>query len=221
MAGILLAQVAGDLYSWIGFAPRTALLLGSMSSLTELLYVEYRDGRSDRWGFSTPDAAADVLGALVPLVHSYVPATRPIHFKYGYFPSPLYRHRNLRRVSGRPFVPSFIDDYEGMTFWMVMNPAPLLNEHATAIWPAWLGLAVGVGTQGLRGVARNSRGPERAYPELPDAQREIYLSLDFDYAHFLGHVRVLRKFTPYLRLRRFPAPALRLHPTRTFYWVLF
>ncbi len=135
MGGIFLAQFAGDLYSWIGFAPRTALLLGSLSSLAELLYVEYRDGRSDKWGFSTPDATADALGAVVPLIHSYIPATRAVRFKYGYLPSPLYRHRNLRRASGRPFVPSFIDDYEGMTFWMVMNPAPLLNEHGAATWP--------------------------------------------------------------------------------------
>ena len=221
MGGIFLAQAASDLYSWTGFAPRTALLLGSFSSLAELLYIEYRDGRSDKWGFSTPDAAADALGALLPLVHYCLPATRAVRFKYGYFPSPLYRHRDPRRTTGRPFVPSFIDDYEGMTFWVVTNPSPLLSEYGAAGWPAWLGVALGVGAQGLHGFAGNSRGPERAYPELPDARREFYLSLDFDYAHFLGKVGVLRKFTPYLRLRRFPGPALRLHPTRTFYWVLF
>ena len=46
VSGIFLAQTAGDLYSWIGFRRQTAVLLGSLSSIAELLYIEYRDGRS-------------------------------------------------------------------------------------------------------------------------------------------------------------------------------
>ncbi len=221
MWGIFFAQITRDLYRWIGFSPRTAVLLGSLSSLAEMLYIEYRDGRYEQWGFSTPDAAADVLGALIPLIHANIPETQTVRFKYGYFPSPLYRNRTVRRASGRPSVPSFIDDYEGMTFWMVINPKPLLPKHAAEIWPGWLGVAVGVGAQGLHGYGRKSRGADRGYPDLPDAQREIYLSLDFDFAHSLGNFEVLRKFTPYFRLRRFPTPALRIHPTPIFYLVYF
>ena len=221
MWGIFFAQITRDLYHWIGFSPRTAVLLGSLSSLGEMLYIEYRDGRYEQWGFSTPDAAADVLGALIPLIHTYFPVTQAVRFKYGYFPSTLYRDRNVRRASGRPFVPSIIDDYEGMTFWMVVNPKPLLPKDAAEIWPDWLGVAVGVGAQGLHGYGRKSRGSDRGYPDLPDAQREIYLSLDFDFGHLLGDREVLRKFTPYFRLRRFPTPALRIYPTPTFYLVCF
>ena len=102
-----------------------------------------------------------------------------------------------------------------------MNPKPLLPEHAAEIWPDWLGVAVGVGAQGLHGYGHKSRGPDRGYPDLPDAQREIFLSLDFDFSHFFRNHDVLRKFTPYFRLLRFPAPALRIHPTLTFYLVFF
>ena len=221
MWGIFFAQITRDLYHWIGFSPRTALLLGSLSSLAEMLYIEYRDGRYDQWGFSVPDATADVLGALVPLMYEYIPVSRALQFKYGYFPSALYRNRKTRQAGGRPYVPSTIDDYEGMTFWMVMNPKPLLPEHAAEIWPDWLGVAVGVGAQGLHGYGHKSRGPDRGYPDLPDAQREIFLSLDFDFSHFFRNHDVLRKFTPYFRLLRFPAPALRIHPTLTFYLVFF
>ena len=221
VSGIFLAQTAGDLYSWIGFRRQTAVLLGSLSSIAELLYIEYRDGRYDQWGFSVPDATADVLGALVPLMYEYIPVSRALQFKYGYFPSALYRNRKTRQAGGRPYVPSTIDDYEGMTFWMVMNPKPLLPEHAAEIWPDWLGVAVGVGAQGLHGYGHKSRGPDRGYPDLPDAQREIFLSLDFDFSHFFRNHDVLRKFTPYFRLLRFPAPALRIPPTLTFYLVLF
>ncbi|MCY3737038.1 MAG: DUF2279 domain-containing protein [Gemmatimonadaceae bacterium] len=221
MWGLFLAQATGDLYRWIGFSPRTAALLGSLSSIAEMFYVEYRDGRYGHWGFSTPDATADVLGALVPLVHASVPATRVVRFKLSYFPSPLFRYGHVRQAGGHPYVLSFMDDYEGMTFWMVMDPRPLLPGHAAGRWPDWLGVAVGVGAQGLHGYGRTSRGPDRWDPDLPDAQREIYLSLDFDFAHSLGNFEVLRRFTPYFRLVRFPTPALRIHPTPTLYLLYF
>ena len=221
MSGIFFAQITGDFFRWIGFSPRTAVLLGSLSSLAELLYIEYRDGRYDQWGFSVPDATADVLGALIPFIHENIPATQTVRFKYGYFPSPLYRDRNLRRVSGRPYVPSFVDDYEGMTFWIVVNPRPLLPKHADQIWPDWLGVAVGMGAKGLHGYGQNSRGSDRGYSDLPDAQREIYLSPDFDFVHLLSNYEIFRRFTPYFRLRRFPAPALRIYPTLAVHLVNF
>ena len=221
MAGILFAQTARDLYYWIGFSPRTAMLLGSLSSIAELLYIEFRDGRFDQWGFSIPDATADVLGALIPLIHAYIPASQAVRFKFSYFSSALYRDRKARQASGRPFVPSIIDDYEGMTFWMVLNPKPLLRGQAAEVWPNWLGVAVGVGAQGLHGFNHKSRGADRGYPKLPEAQREILLSLDFDFAHFLRDCEAFRKFMPYLRLSRFPTPALRIYPTRTFYLLYF
>lgn len=221
MWGLFLAQTTGDLYHWIGFSPRTAALLGSLSSIAEMFYIEYRDGRYGRWGFSIPDATGDVLGALVPLIHTNFPATQIVRFKLSYFPSPLYRYGKVRQASGHPYAPSLMDDYEGMTFWMVINPKPLLPKHAADRWPDWLGVAVGVGAQGLHGYGRKSRGPDRWYPDLPDAQREIYLSPDFDFAHSLGNFEVLRKFTPYFRLLRFPTPALRIHPTPAFYLFYF
>ena len=186
-----------------------------------MFYIEYRDGRYGHWGFSIPDATGDVLGALVPLIHANFPATQMVQFKLSYFPSPLYRYGNARQASGHPYAPSFMDDYEGMTFWMVINPKPMLPKHAAERWPDWLGVAVGAGAQGLHGYGRKSRGPDRWYPDLPDAQREIYLSLDFDFAHSLGNFEVLRKFTPYFRLLRFPTPALRIHPTPTFYFFYY
>ena len=221
ISGIFLARTARDVYSWIGFRRKTAVLLGSLTSMAELLYIEYRDGRTDRWGFSVPDVTADAIGALVPLIHEYIPASQAVRFKYSYIPSSLYRDRKTRQTNGRPFVNSFLDDYEGMTFWMVLNPKPFFRGTAAEIWPDWLGVAVGLGAQGLHGYSQKSRGPDRGYPELPEAKREVFLAVDFDFAHFFRNSESLRKFAPYIRLRRFPAPALRIHPTTAFYLFFF
>lgn len=220
-SGIALAEGIGGIYAWVGFSPRTSTILGSLTSLGELFLVEMRDGRFDQWGFSIPDFTANVLGAAVPLVHTLFPGTQAVRFKMSYFPSALYRDRARRKASNRPHYESIIDDYEGMTFWMTLDMERLLWHGARSVWPDWLGLGVGVGARGMHGSNKQSKGPNRGYPELLDAQHEIFLALDFNADHLPGSGKIWRRVKSALRFVHLPAPAVRIYPEKTFYLLYF
>ena len=99
MAGLFVAQTLNDAYTWSGFRPRTAAVLGTLTSWVALLEVEMRDAYFDQWGFSVPDFSANTIGASIPLVYAFFPATRAVGFKFSYHPSQLYRQRRERAAA--------------------------------------------------------------------------------------------------------------------------
>ena len=217
MGGLFLSRSLITTYSWTGFRPRTAAALGTFTSWLALLEVEMRDAYFDQWGFSVPDFAANTLGASVPLLHAFVPATRVVNFKFGYWPSPLYTNSEARALANRPHTDYIIDDYEGMTFWMTFAVNDILSGRAEAAWPDFLGIALGYGAQGLHGSNVKSRGRERAFKDLPDAQPELLLSLDYDARYLPGKSFLWNHFKTQLNWIHFPAPAIRFYPDVRFY----
>lgn len=221
MSAMFLAEISGHVYQWAGFSPRTSILLGSLTSFGELFLVEWRDGRFDQWGFSIPDLAADAAGAAVPLIHTYFPATQAVRFKWSYFPSSQLRSRTSRQEAGLPFVDSFVEDYEGMTFWMTLDVKRMFGLRHLTAWPNGLGLAIGWGATGMHGANAKSTGPNRGYPGLPEARHEIFLSVDYHAPDLPGQGPVWTRIKHVLQYLHLPAPAVRIHPERTFYLLYF
>ena len=218
MGGLFMAQALTDAYTWSGFRPRTAALLGTLTSWAALLEIEMRDAHFDQWGFSIPDFAANTAGASLPLIHALFPKTRVLRFKFSYHPSVLYLERRERAHSPeRPHIDHLIDDYEGMTFWLALALEEFLPERAANRWPDFLGLAVGYGGAGLHGSNVKSKGPNRRYPDLPDARPEIFLALDYDARFLPGEGRLWSYLKTQLNWLHFPAPAVRLYPHWRFY----
>ena len=217
MGGLFLSRSLGDAYRWTGFGPRAAAALGAVTSWGLLFEVEMRDAYFDQWGFSLPDFVANTAGATVPLVHAWFPKTRVVRFKFGWWPSPLYRDYDARLTAGRPRTRYAIDDYEGMTYWLSLAVNDLLPEPVEARWPDWLGVALGYGARGMHGANVKSRGREREYLQLPDAQPEIILSLDYDAGYLPGEGWLWTQLREQLNWLHFPAPAVRLHPDVRFY----
>jgi len=218
MGGLFLAQTLIDAFAWTGFRPRPASLLGTLASWAALLEIEMRDAHFDQWGFSIPDFAANTLGASVPLIYSFFPRTRALRFKFSYHPSSLYLDRRERaRPPERPHIDHVIDDYAGMTFWTALSVDAFLWERAKERWPDFLGLAVGYGGTGLHGSNVKSKGPNKGYPDLPDARPEIFLALDYDTRFLPGDGRLWRYLKTQLNWIHFPAPTVRLYPQWRFY----
>ena len=212
MGGLALAQTFAEAYAWCGLGGRSAALLGTLSSWAALLEIEMRDAQFDQWGFSIPDFFANSLGAGVPLLHTYFPATRDLRFKFSYYPSALYLDRDERRAADRPHVEHLIDDYQGMTFWMTLALNQLLRGRAEEIWPDFLGLGLGYGVTGLHGSNVKSKGPDKYYGNLPAARPEIFIALDYDARFLPGRGRIWNHIKTRLNLIHFPAPALRIYP---------
>lgn len=217
MAGMTMAQTVAEALTWSGFRTGTAALVGTAASWTFLFEIEMRDAYFDQWGFSIPDFTANTLGACVPLIHTFFPRTRAVRFKFGYHPSSLYLDRQTRALADRPHTEHLIDDYEGMTFWLAVSPEDLLPATAASRWPDYLGLALGYGAHGLHGSNVKSKGLNKRYPDLPDAQGEWFLALDWDPRRLRTQSRLAGWLKTRLDWIHLPAPAVRLRPTWGFY----
>lgn len=218
MAGLFVAQTLNDAYTWSGFRPRTAAVLGTLTSWVALLEVEMRDAYFDQWGFSVPDFSANTIGASIPLLYAFFPATRAVGFKFSYHPSQLYRQRRERAAApAEPHIDHIIDDYEGMTFWATVAPEPFLRGRAKEIWPDYLGLAVGYGATGLHGSNVKSKGRERYYKDLPNARPEVFLALDYDPRYLPGKGPIWQYLKTQLNWIHLPAPTVRIYPEWRFY----
>ena len=217
MGGLVMAESLGDAFRWSGFGERSAALLGTAVSWAALLQIEMRDAYFREWGFSVPDFFYNTLGAGMPLVYSLVPGARAVGFKFSYFPSPLYRDHDKRLAAGRPRTEFVIDDYEGMTFWVTLALDRVLRGRARALWPDYLGLALGYGATGLHGSNVKSKGPFKEYKDLPDARPEFFLSLDYDLRFLPGEGGLLDSLKRHLNYLHLPAPAVRFYPDWRFY----
>lgn len=217
MSGMVMAQSVSQALVWGGLGTRTAAVAGTAASWAFLLEIEMRDAHYADWGFSVPDFTANTIGASVPLLHTLVPATRVVTFKFSYHPSDLYLDHDERSVQHRPHIDHLIDDYEGMAFWMSLSVEDVLPRQAARYWPGFLGLAVGRGATGLHGGNVKSKGPERPYKDLPDARPEYFVSLDYDARHLPGSGGVWSFLRERLNWVHFPAPAVRVYPSWRFY----
>jgi len=217
MGGLFLSRTLITTYSWTGFRHRTAAALGTFTSFVALLEIEMRDAYFDQWGFSIPDFTANALGASVPLLHAYVPSTQVVDFKFSYWPSSLYLDNESRANANQPHTGYMIDDYEGMTFWMTLALNDVLSGRAEEAWPDFLGVALGYGAKGLHGSNVKSRGRHRAFKNLPDAQPELLLALDYDARFLPGKGYLWNHFKTQLNWIHFPAPAIRFYPDLRFY----
>ena len=220
MNGLFMAQSLTDAYAWSGFGRPWAALLGTLTSWAALLEVEMRDAHFDQWGFSIPDFIANTAGASVPLAHTLFPATRALRFKFSYHPSALYLDRKKRAAPPeQPHIDHLIDDYEGMTFWMTVAIDEFLRGRAEEVWPDYLGLALGYGAVGLHGSNVKSKGPNKYFPDRPDARPEFFVALDYDTRFLPGQGRLWRYLKTQLNWIHWPTPALRIYPSWRLYLV--
>jgi hypothetical protein len=219
MSGLFMARTLTEAYSWTGFGHKSAAVLGTVTSWAGLMQVEMRDAYFANWGFSIPDFFYNTLGASVPLIHTLVPATQAVNFKFSYHPSRLYLNHEDRAAQGQPHTDFIIDDYEGMTFWMTFAVNNVLWGRAEEAWPDYLGLALGYGATGLHGSNVKSKGRFKYYKDLPDARPEFFLSFDYDARYLPGKGPFWSFFKERLNFIHFPSPALRVYPEWRFYLI--
>ena len=219
MSGLFMARTLNGIYSWTGFGPKSAAALGTFTSWAALMQVEMRDAYFADWGFSIPDFFYNTLGATVPLIHTLVPATQAVNFKFSYHPSDLYLDHEKREAQGRPHTDFIIDDYEGMTFWMTFAVNNVLWGRAEEVWPDYLGLALGYGATGLHGSNAKSKNRFKLYKDLPDARPEFFLSFDYDARYLPGEGPFWSFFKDKLNFIHLPSPTVRVYPEWRFYLI--
>ena len=185
----VISKVSRSMLSWSGINNLSSRVYGSLMGLAYQLYVELEDGYHRDYGFSPGDAMADIAGAALPLAEEAFPVLQHFTLKWSYMPSKSYRNA-LHSQKGRVF----IDDYEGQTYWLSMDPHFLLSDKLSKSIPQWLGVSLGIGAHALdeRG------GGERIYA----------LTLDYNFSKIQTECGVLRSLFAALDCFHLPAPGI-------------
>lgn len=156
LAGVFMTESLFAINRWVGFSQTGAERWSAVVATALLLEVEIYDGFFAEWGFSLGDFLANELGILWATAQRHSAGLRALRFKISY----------------DPFAPieddSWIKSYNAMTFWVSFPVRPWLPAAAQRVWPGWLHLAAGYGTDRLR------HGRLQAYLAL-DVNGEVLL----------------------------------------------
>jgi uncharacterized protein YfiM (DUF2279 family) len=206
------SRVGSALWKWAGVQPRTAVLLGTGSSLAYMLSIEYLDGRSAEWGWSWPDVSADIAGAALYAVQELTAGEQIFSVKWSghyrqYHPASLEHRADI--LFGKSFPERILKDYNTQTYWL---SAPVKKIFASA--PAWLNISIGYGADGMFGgyenFALNTDGTVAFDGLNIPRSRQWYIAPDVDFTKIKTRSGFLRAAFGVMNAVKFPAPALSL-----------
>lgn len=195
--GYLASFIFYRMTNWTGINESRAVWYGASLGLLFQLYIETQDGFSTRWGFERWDAIGDFTGSVLFVARYYFEPLQYFQMKFSYLPSERFKTRHKASA-----IESWIDDYEGHTYWVSFRAGQFAHDHFDA--PSWLRLFNIAGGWSL--------GPKRAHTEF-------YLGLDFNFEALPGSNWLLRRLWEGLDHIRFPAPAVRIRPDGVWYGI--
>lgn len=176
---------------WMGFEEPKGTFYGSLLGVAYQLYVETEDGFHRNYGFSPGDALADILGGMLPMVQKQYPVLANFRLKWSYAPSQEYLDA-IRAGESR----AFIDDYQGQSYWIGIDPHFFLPKPAAELVPSWLGLAVGAASRNLDGFG----GGDRIF----------YLALDYNLSKIHSDSELIRGILRVIDFFHLPSPGISL-----------
>lgn len=218
------SRVNTALWQWAGVDERNSVLLGTGTSLLYMLSIEYLDGRSAEWGWSWPDAAADIFGAGLFAAQELAWKEQKISIKFSshrktYHPQSLEHRADV--LFGKSLQERLLKDYNAQTYWLGFNSSLFSNKL-----PPWLNIAVGYGADGMFGgyenIARDKEGNIVFDRRDIKRYRQWYLSPDIDLTKIKTRSKFLRTAFSVLNVLKIPAPALELSNGKLKgHWLLF
>ncbi|QQS34885.1 MAG: DUF2279 domain-containing protein [Ignavibacteriales bacterium] len=195
-------------YRWAGVSGNESILYGSLTGWLWMLQIEVMDGFFADWGFSWGDLLANTAGAGFSALNQIYPDEfGGLQPKFSYHTSDALKNHLYNNGATNP-----VDDYEGLTFWLGVNPyhyLPSSIKEAVPVWLRPLGVAVGYSAEGIANSPQGGR-------------REIFIGLDIDLRQInVGESNFLKFLLTELNFVRLPLPAVRLTPTGIWYGLYF
>ncbi len=203
-----MSHLTSKIYRWAGLSAPSSIWFGSLTGFVWMLQIEITDGFYKAWGFSYYDLIMNVLGCGYSALQQFYPEQlKGIRFKVSYYPSEAYKRGLYSTVSK-----SWLDDYEGFTFWLSLSPYDLVPKHWRRSYPGWLapwGLSIG---HGVQDIATN----------VFNGQREIMVGLDIDLNKIpTGENKFVKFWKDEFNFIRLPLPAVRIYPTSIWFGFYF
>lgn len=198
--GYMASYLLSEGFLTTGMSWDAATVWGSVAGLLYQSYVEVEDGFARDWGFSPSDMVSNTLGAGFFVAQRYVPFLQNFTPKWQYIPSDWLGKNTIQHST------TFIDDYNGSTFWLSANVHNLLPPAAASYWPRWLNLAFGYNVYGV------------GLPDARDRERRYVIGLDYNLVELLPDGPGLWNwFRQGLNMIKLPAPALVIGNTTKFH----
>jgi uncharacterized protein YfiM (DUF2279 family) len=201
-------------WKWAGMNDRQSVVLGTGTSLAYMLSIEYLDGRSAEWGWSWPDAAADLFGATLFASQALVWKEQKISLKFSSFQKkykPAALEQRANDLFGSSLPERLLKDYNAQTYWLSINLSSTCGIDGL---PPWLNLAIGYGADnmfgGYQNLAYDKEGNVVFDRRDLKRSRQWYLSPDIDLARIKTKSRFLRTAFSVLNVLKIPAPTLEL-----------
>ena len=214
------SRLTTDLWRWAGVSPKSAILLGTGSSLLYMLSIEYLDGHSVKWGWSWGDVGANLFGASLFAGQEWAWKEQKISLKFSASPK-NYTQPDLEKrandLFGHSFQGRLLKDYNGQTYWLSGN---LKSFFPDSKLPSWLNVSVGYGGDGMFGgyenIARDKEGNITFDRRDIKRYRQWYLAPDVDFTKIKTNRKVLRTLFSAMNVLKFPAPSLELSNGRLY-----
>jgi hypothetical protein len=160
------SDLTGKLYRWSGVSGKTSVWLGALTGWLWMLEIEVSDAFMAEWGFSWGDMLANTAGSAFYILQQFnYEALGGIHPKFSWHKSTAWENNWYTRDPQ-----ALIEDYEGMTFWLTVNPHHYFPDSWKKSYPRWLaplGIAFGVSAKDI------SWNPYGGY-------KEYFIGLDVD-----------------------------------------
>ena len=203
------SDLTSKAYRWCGISGESSIWYGALTGWAWMLEIEISDGLFADWGFSWLDLSSNTIGSGFFLLQHYFPeALGGIHPKFSYHVSPAWREKKYVKDPR-----AFIEDYEGMTFWLAVNPYHYFPDSWKKSYPKWLaplGVAVGYGAADIASFPQY--GKPIWYFSLALDLRQIPIGDDSGFFKFLKSE---------FNFLKFPLPTVRVTPGEVWYGLYF
>jgi hypothetical protein len=203
------SDLTGKIYRWSGMSGNTSVWVGALTGWAWMLEIELSDAFMSEWGFSWGDMLANTAGSAFYVLQQYnYDVLGGIHPKFSWHKSEACRENRYHKDPQ-----ALIEDYEGMTFWLTVNPHhyfPDSWKENYSKWLAPLGLAFGVSAKDIG-----------YYPW--GGYKEYFIGLDIDLRKLpigddWGIFKFIKSEINFLRL---PFPTIRFSTRGTWFGFYF
>ena len=198
MTSYYVGKIGMELLGWSGESKKNQLLYGATLGFAFLTTVEFFDGYSKEWGFSTGDMIANASGTTLLIGQELLWNEQRIQLKYSFHQTHFATENP--NLLGENFIEQSLKDYNGQTYWLSANLWSFSKESKI---PKWLNLAIGYGAENM--LSGNNTNNDKRY-------RQFYLSLDVDLTKIKTKSKFLKTVFSTVNFIKIPAPTFNFSP---------
>lgn len=203
------SDLSGKIYRWSGISGESSVWFGALTGWLWMLEIEVSDAFMAEWGFSWGDLVANTAGSAFYVLQQFnYDALGGINPKFSWHKSEAWKEMRYNKDPK-----ALIEDYEGMTFWITVNPHHYFPDSWKKSYPGWLaplGMAFGVSAKDI-GI----------YPW--GGYKEYFVGLDVDLRKLpiWGDSGLMKFIVSEVNFLRMPMPTIRFSSQGTWFGFYF